>query len=68
MNYHSGEKSPVHCAADYPASVFTALYLFAVNEQSESAVQHFIQQAWQPDGVWQQFIEQGLEWVKENYL
>ena len=68
MNDHADEKTLVHCAANYRASVFTGLYLFAINELNETAMQDFIEKVWQPDGVWQQFIEEGMEHVKENKL
>ena len=68
MNNHSNEKLLVHCAANYRASVFTGLYLFAINELTETAMQDFIEDVWQPDGVWQQFIEEGMEYIKENNL
>jgi protein tyrosine phosphatase (PTP) superfamily phosphohydrolase (DUF442 family) len=68
MNNHADEKTFVHCAANYRASVFTGLYLFAVNELTETAMQDFIEDVWQPDGVWQQFIEKGMEYIKENNL
>src|ERR1700744_1927264 len=66
MNDHADEKTLVHCAANYRASVFTGLYLFAINELNETAMQDFIEKVWQPDGVWQQFIEEGMEYVKEH--
>jgi protein tyrosine phosphatase (PTP) superfamily phosphohydrolase (DUF442 family) len=68
MNNHADEKTLVHCAANYRASVFTGLYLFAINELTETSIRDFIEDVWQPDGVWQQFIEEGMEYIKENNL
>jgi protein tyrosine phosphatase (PTP) superfamily phosphohydrolase (DUF442 family) len=66
MNEHTNEKTLVHCAANYRASVFTGLYLFAVNKLNEEEVQEFIEEIWQPDAIWQQFLEEGTGYIKEN--
>ena len=58
------EKIFVHCAANYRASVFTGLYLFATGTLNEDGLQEFIEGIWQPDPLWQLFIEEGLEWLK----
>ncbi len=64
MNQHNGKKVLVHCAANYRASVFMGLYLFAVDKIDEAAMQLFIEDVWQPDAVWQQFIDECLEYIK----
>ena len=64
MNRHPGKKVLVHCAANYRASVFMGLYLFAINKMDEPAMQLFIEDVWQPDAVWQQFIDEGVEYIK----
>jgi protein tyrosine phosphatase (PTP) superfamily phosphohydrolase (DUF442 family) len=66
MQQHNGEKILVHCAANYRASAFTGLYLFAEGKLNEEAMQEFIEQVWQPDTVWQQFIEDSVEWLKSD--
>jgi len=66
MQQHNGEKVLVHCAANYRASAFTGLYLFAEGKLTEEAMQEFIEQVWQPDAVWQQFIEDSVEWLKSD--
>jgi protein tyrosine phosphatase (PTP) superfamily phosphohydrolase (DUF442 family) len=66
MDGHSGKKTIVHCAANYRASVFTGLYLFAAAKLDEKEMQEFIEDVWQPDAVWQQFLEEGLEYIKER--
>jgi protein tyrosine phosphatase (PTP) superfamily phosphohydrolase (DUF442 family) len=64
INKHPDEKIFVHCAANYRASVFTGLYLFAENMLDEEGMQSFIEEVWQPDPTWQLFIEEGVEFVK----
>ena len=63
MNKHQGEKTFVHCAANYRASVFTSLYLFSTGTLNEDGLHEFIEGIWQPDPVWQLFIEEGIEWM-----
>jgi protein tyrosine phosphatase (PTP) superfamily phosphohydrolase (DUF442 family) len=64
MNQHASKKILVHCAANYRASVFTGLYLFAVNKMDEAAMQLFIEEVWQPDAIWQQFIDEGVDYIR----
>jgi uncharacterized protein (TIGR01244 family) len=64
MNKHAGEKTLVHCAANYRASAFTGLYLFSAGKLDKEEVQSFIEDVWQPDGIWQQFIEESVEFLK----
>ena len=64
MNEHAGEKIFVHCAANYRASAFTGLYLFSKDEMTEDEMQSFIEEIWQPDGIWEQFIEEGVDFLK----
>jgi protein tyrosine phosphatase (PTP) superfamily phosphohydrolase (DUF442 family) len=66
MSDHSHEKILIHCAANYRAVVFTGLYLFAKNQLNEDGLQGLVEEIWQPDAVWQQFIEEGAEYIKEN--
>jgi len=65
MELHAGEKTMVHCAANYRASAFTGLYLFNKGELDASQMQSFIEDVWQPDDIWQQFIDESLEYLKE---
>jgi protein tyrosine phosphatase (PTP) superfamily phosphohydrolase (DUF442 family) len=64
MNEHSHQKTLVHCAANYRASAFTGLYLFAADILNEDEMQEFIEEVWQPDGIWQQFIDEAVELVR----
>jgi protein tyrosine phosphatase (PTP) superfamily phosphohydrolase (DUF442 family) len=66
MNNHASEKVWVHCAANYRASAFTGLYLFAIGKLDENGMHTFIEEVWQPDAVWELFIEDGLEKLKEE--
>jgi protein tyrosine phosphatase (PTP) superfamily phosphohydrolase (DUF442 family) len=66
MNNRTNEKTLVHCAANYRASVFTSLYLFATDQLDEQEMQELIEEVWQPDGIWQQFLEESTEYIKEN--
>ena len=66
MQQHDGEKILVHCAANYRASAFTGLYLFAEGKMNEDEMQEFIEAVWQPDAVWQQFIGESVEWLKSD--
>ncbi|MDR3694346.1 protein tyrosine phosphatase family protein [Mucilaginibacter sp.] len=64
MNRHKGDKKLVHCAANYRASAFTGLYLFSIHQLDEDRLISFIEDVWQPDPVWQQFIEESIEFIK----
>jgi len=66
MNEHSHQKTLVHCAANYRASAFTGLYLFSADILNEDEMQEFIEDIWQPDGIWQQFIDDAVEWLKSD--
>ena len=66
MDRHRSDKTLVHCAANYRASTFTGLYLFSKGELDEPAMHAFIEDVWQPDAVWEQFIEEGVELLRER--
>jgi len=66
MNAHSHQKTLVHCAANYRASAFTGLYLFAVDILNPDEMQEFIEEVWQPDGIWQQFIDEAVEVLRDS--
>lgn len=66
MNAYSHKKTLVHCAANYRASAFTGLYLFAADLLNQDEMQEFIEEVWQPDGIWQQFIEEGIAFLKKS--
>jgi protein tyrosine phosphatase (PTP) superfamily phosphohydrolase (DUF442 family) len=64
MDQHKSDKTLVHCAANYRASAFTGLYLFSIQQLDEDGLISFIEEIWQPDPVWQQFIEESIEYIK----
>jgi protein tyrosine phosphatase (PTP) superfamily phosphohydrolase (DUF442 family) len=66
MQPHQADKTLVHCAANYRASVFTGLYLFATGKMSETDMRNFIEDVWQPDEVWEQFIDESLELLRKK--
>ena len=66
MESHEADKVLVHCAANYRASVFTGLYLFGSGALDKDAMHSFIEDIWQPDAVWEQFIEESVEMLKSN--
>jgi len=66
MNHHKNDKTLVHCAANFRASVFTGLYLFSQNQLDEEGLESFIGDIWQPDAIWQSFIEEGVAFITEN--
>ncbi len=66
MDRHRSEKTLVHCAANYRASAFTGLYLFSKGEFDETQMRAFIENVWQPDAVWEQFMEESVILLKER--
>ena len=64
MNQHSGSKTMVHCAANYRASVFTGLYLLAAGKMDKEEMEDFIDDIWQPNTVWQQLLEDGIDYLE----
>jgi len=63
MKRHQDGKILVHCAANYRASCFTGLYLLATRQFDQDEMDDFIANIWQPDNVWQQFMEEGVGWL-----
>jgi len=61
MNASEGGKRFVHCAANYRASVFIALYLHLYQNADYESVMNQVYQIWQPDKVWRPFISSVLE-------
>jgi len=66
MNRHTDTKVMVHCVANYRASVFTGLYLFAIDKLNENETRLFIEEIWQPDPIWEQFLDESLEYIKSS--
>lgn len=68
MNRKHDKKVFVHCAANYRATAFTGLYLFAASELDRVQLQTFIEQIWNPDPVWQEFIDAAVRHLKPSSL
>jgi len=66
MNGHADNKIWVHCAANYRASAFTSLYLFSAGKLTEREMHTLIEEIWQPDAVWEQFIDEGIGLIKAS--
>jgi protein tyrosine phosphatase (PTP) superfamily phosphohydrolase (DUF442 family) len=67
MQQHQNDKMLVHCAANYRASAFTGLYLLATGQLDETAMHSFIEEVWQPDPVWDQFIEDSVDFLRRKH-
>jgi len=63
MNRNQDKKMLVHCAANYRASVFTGLYLLVAGHMNKEEMENFIDDVWQPNTVWQDFLSKGLDFV-----
>lgn len=61
MDRHKNDKMLVHCAANYRASCFTGLYLLTIKQLNQNEMTDFIENIWQPDPVWQQFVEDAVD-------
>ncbi|HXB33692.1 MAG TPA: protein tyrosine phosphatase family protein [Puia sp.] len=68
MQQHSAKATFVHCAANYRATAFTGLYLVATSQLKQEELYSFIAQIWQPNPVWQQFIEEAIQYINENHV
>jgi hypothetical protein len=66
MDQQQAKKVFVHCAANYRATAFTGLYLFAKSELTKEELQSFIARIWQPDPVWQRFIDDTLQYISDR--
>lgn len=64
MTRQPDKKIMVHCAANYRASVFTGLYLLATGQMNREEMEDFIDDVWQPNTVWQAFLEEGISEVR----
>jgi protein tyrosine phosphatase (PTP) superfamily phosphohydrolase (DUF442 family) len=68
MEQLAGQKTLVHCAANYRASAFYALYAMTKKDWSEAQVDDFIASLWQPHEhpQWLKFIDTIKQKIKEN--
>jgi protein tyrosine phosphatase (PTP) superfamily phosphohydrolase (DUF442 family) len=56
----------VHCAANYRATAFTGLYLLAKSKLTRDELPSFIAQVWQPDAIWQRFIDETSQFIADQ--
>jgi protein tyrosine phosphatase (PTP) superfamily phosphohydrolase (DUF442 family) len=66
MKKCANEKTFVHCAANYRASAFVGLYLFAIKKLDEDEMDDFIDEIWRPEPIWLSFIEDAVDFLSEN--
>jgi protein tyrosine phosphatase (PTP) superfamily phosphohydrolase (DUF442 family) len=66
MDKNADKKLLVHCAANYRASAFVGLYLFAKERLPEGELQDFVEDVWKPNTVWQKFLEDGVAYIKSK--
>jgi len=66
MYQNEGKKILVHCAANYRASTFLGLYLFAKERLQEEEVRDFVEDVWQPNTTWSKFLAEGLDHIKSQ--
>ena len=66
MTQNEDKKILVHCAANYRASAFVGLYLFAKAKLWEEEVQDFVEDVWKPNTIWQRFLEEGKAFIKNQ--
>ena len=63
MDENVGKKTLVHCAANYRASCFTALYFYYLNEINDEEITNIVGEIWQPDHIWESFLEEGVAYI-----
>ena len=63
MDENAGKKALVHCAANYRASCFTALYLYYLKEINDEEITNIVGEIWQPDHKWESFLEEGVAYI-----
>lgn len=61
MDAHAGRKRFVHCALNKRASVFVGLYRATRLGWDLEPALDIMRSIWEPDAVWQAFIEEALE-------
>ena len=66
MYQNEGKNILVHCAANYRASTFVGLYLFANESLQEEEVRDFVEDVWQPNTTWSKFLAEGIDHIKSQ--
>jgi protein tyrosine phosphatase (PTP) superfamily phosphohydrolase (DUF442 family) len=60
VNQHHNRKTFVHCALNWRVSSFILLYRVIHQNVALEVAQEMQSQIWEPDAVWQSFIERAL--------
>lgn len=61
------QKVLVHCAKNMRVSAFVYLYQILVERETETSARARMQQIWEPDEVWSEFLQRAQrEWKKRN--
>lgn len=60
MQEHQEKKRFVHCIANMRVSAFTFLYRVLVLGVPEDEARQLLRQIWEPNPIWQQFIDEQL--------
>jgi protein tyrosine phosphatase (PTP) superfamily phosphohydrolase (DUF442 family) len=68
LDQNADKKVLVHCAANYRASAFVGLYLYAKEKLKEEEIQDFVEDVWKPNTVWQKFLEDGVRHIKTKQV
>ena len=58
MQQHPAQKTFVHCALNWRVSCFIYLYRTLVCSESEEEARQDLHTIWQPDPIWQKFMEE----------
>ena len=66
MYQNEGKNILLHCAANYRASTFVGLYLFANESLQEEEVRDFVEDVWQPNTTWSKFLAEGIDHIKSQ--
>jgi RimJ/RimL family protein N-acetyltransferase len=61
MDAFAGRKVWVHCAKNMRVSAFIYLYRRLRRGEPEAAARHPMQEVWEPNATWREFIERALE-------
>lgn len=62
LNTHQSLKTHIHCAANFRASAFYAVYAFEAGQWSQQKAEAFITNIWQPQQypIWWSFLKKHL--------
>ena len=67
MEHHLGKKIFVHCAYNWRVSCFMFLHRTIKCDCPVDQALHDLHAVWQPDNIWQNFIDSALDSYNRNY-